>query len=118
VSVRSWGPYPGVVDQVHDGDTVYVKLDIGFDLTVYARVRVYGINAAETSTVEGKAARAFAQSLLRPGDLVEVLSHEWDKFGGRVDGEISYGNDASIDFAASMLNAGYAKPWSGRGAKP
>lgn len=28
----TYGPYKGVVDKVHDGDTVYVKLDVGFDL--------------------------------------------------------------------------------------
>jgi endonuclease YncB( thermonuclease family) len=61
-----FGPYAGVVDLVHDGDTINVKLDVGFDLTVYARVRVFGINAPELSTDAGKAARDFAKTLLAP----------------------------------------------------
>jgi endonuclease YncB( thermonuclease family) len=61
-----FGPYAGVVDLVHDGDTVNVRLDVGFDLTVYARVRIYGINAPELSTDAGKVARDFAQSIVGP----------------------------------------------------
>lgn len=101
-----FGPYRGVVDLVHDGDTVYIKLDLGFDLTVYARVRVYGINAPELSTDAGKAAREYARGLLLVGSVVTVLSHGWDKYGGRIDGEITLGDGR--DFAASMVSAGYA----------
>ena len=102
-----FGPYRGVVDSVHDGDTVNVKLDIGFDLTVYARVRVFGINAPELSTDAGKVARDYARTLLPVGTAVTVLSHGWDKYGGRIDGEISYGTPPA-DFAAAMLTAGQA----------
>ena len=80
-----------MVDLVHDGDTVNVKLDVGFDLTVYARVRIFGINAPEISTPEGKVARDFAKDLLKPGDPVRVVSYGWDNYGGRIDGSIEYG---------------------------
>lgn len=109
--MSSFGPYKGVVDQVHDGDTVYVKLDVGFDLTVYTRVRVMGMDAPELKTPEGKAARDFAQALLPVGREVAVISHGWDKYGGRIDGEI-------MGFASAMIGAGHAKPWDGKGPKP
>jgi micrococcal nuclease len=114
--VATFGPYVGVVDLVHDGDTVNVKLDVGFDLTVYTRVRIDGINAPELSTPEGKAARDFAQTLLAPGDRVHVLSYGWDKYGGRIDGAIALADGR--DFAKAMLDAGHAKPYAGIGPKP
>lgn len=59
IPANAFGPYRGVVDLVHDGDTVYAKLDVGFDLTVYTRIRIDGINAPELSTQAGKDARDF-----------------------------------------------------------
>ena len=119
MSDQTFGPYPGVVDAVHDGDTVYVKLDAGFDLTIYARVRVMGINAPELSTAAGKAARDFAQTLLTPGMDVKVVSYGWDKYGGRIDASIEYDLAADPqDFGTAMLQAGHAKPWDGQGPKP
>lgn len=105
----TFGPYPGVVDHVHDGDTVDVRLDAGFDLTIYARVRVYGINAPELSTAAGKTARDYAKQLLPAGADVSVLSHGWDKYGGRVDGDIALPDGR--DFGQSMLAAGQAVPY-------
>ena len=118
MSEESFGPYAGVVDSVHDGDTVNVKLDVGFDLTVYTRIRVNGINAPELNTPEGKAARDFAQSLLKPGDAVRVVSFGWDKFGGRIDASIAYDLAAPQDFAAVMIASGHAKQWDGTGPRP
>ena len=118
MSEEAFGPYSGVVDSVHDGDTINIKLDVGFDLTVYARVRVMGINAPELSTAAGKAARDYAQSLLSVGEPVKVVSYGWDKFGGRIDASISYNLSDPHDFATAMINAGHAVPWDGKGPKP
>jgi len=114
--VTEFGPYPGIVDLVHDGDTVNVKLDVGFDLTVYTRVRINGINAPELATADGKASRDFAQTLLPSGTEVEVVSLGWDKFGGRIEGRITAAGVG--DFAAAMVAAGKAKVWDGKGARP
>src|SRR6266516_31629 len=102
----TFGPYKGVVDRVHDGDTINIRLDLGFDLTVYARVRVYGINAPELATDDGKLARDYAQTLLPVGAPVSVLSHGWDKYGGRIDGSITF-NEAQ-EFGQAMINSGHA----------
>jgi endonuclease YncB( thermonuclease family) len=104
--MSDFGPYRGIVDLVHDGDTIYVKLDLGFDLTVYARVRIFGINAPELSTDAGKAARDYAKTLLPVGAAVTVLSHGWDKYGGRIDGAITLPN--GDDFGQTMIANGYA----------
>lgn len=112
-----FGPYHGVVDRVVDGDTVYIKLDVGFDLTVYTRVRVWGINAPELSTDAGKAAHEFAARVLPVGLPVYVLSHGWDKYGGRIDGEIGlsplywYDGAGYSDFGNLMVATGNAVPY-------
>jgi endonuclease YncB( thermonuclease family) len=106
----TWGPYRGTVEDVHDGDTVNVKLDLGFDLTVYARVRVKGINAPELDTPEGIAARNYARLLLPSGSHVFVKSYGWDKYGGRIDGQITFAGNK--DFARIMLGVGHAVPYS------
>lgn len=114
-----YGPYRGVVDSVHDGDTVNVKLDLGFDITIYARCRVKGINAPELSTDAGKQARDFARAVLMPGDKVEVTSYGWDKYGGRIDAIImmkdpytlTAGNDYT-NFGLLMIDSGNAVPYN------
>lgn len=112
--MTSYGPYRAVVVNVHDGDTVTVTMDLGFGLDLTLPCRIYGINAPELNTPEGKAARAYAQTLLPEGTKVMVASHGWDKYGGRFDGQIVRPDGS--DFATLML-AGHAVPYSGVGPK-
>jgi endonuclease YncB( thermonuclease family) len=107
--MKTFGPYTGVVDQVHDGDTLYVRLDVGFDLTVYARVRLYAVNAPELRTAAGVAARDYVRQLLPVGTRVQVVSYGWDKYGGRIDGVVLYGDNQSL--AEALLAAGHAVPY-------
>jgi endonuclease YncB( thermonuclease family) len=119
-----FGPYPARCVLVHDGDTVIFDLDLGFGVELPGQTwggktqlscRVYGINAPELSTAAGKRALEHARNLLGPGEVCQVLSHGWDKFGGRFDGSITLPNGA--DFAQSMLDAGHATEYYGVGPK-
>lgn len=116
---RNYGPYRGIVDNVHDGDTVYVKLDLGFDLMVYARCRISGINSPELSTPEGKAARDFAQAILPAGSAVMVTSRGWDKYGGRIDAVLTlltpypYNSFNYTNFGLLMIDSGHAVKYDG-----
>lgn len=118
--MTTFGPYPGIVRDWHDGDTCHIDLDLGFfeslrayDINGSPRIscRVWGINAPELSTAAGKAALAFAQQLCPNGTKVTVTSHGLDKYGGRFDGAITLPDGS--DFAASMLNAGQAVVMAG-----
>jgi endonuclease YncB( thermonuclease family) len=102
---------PGVVDSLHDGDTIYVKCDLGWDITEFVRVRILGINAPELKTDAGKAALAFAETLVKPGDAVTVESHGWDKYGGRTDARLVLADGRN--FGQLMLDAGQAVPFGG-----
>lgn len=112
-----YGPYRAVVEDVHDGDTVTVAMDLGFGLDLTLPCRVFGINAPELNTAEGKAARDYALTLLPVGTKVLVTSHGWDKYGGRFDGTLLIIGGDGVDFATLMLKAGHAKPYFGVGPK-
>lgn len=118
--MATYGPYPGLVREVHDGDSIYLDISLGFGQVIESKdwdghpwlsCRVYGINSPELSTDAGKAARDYARTLLPVGTRVSVLSHSWDKFGGRWDGEITLPDGR--DFAKAMLEAGHAVPYAG-----
>jgi endonuclease YncB( thermonuclease family) len=99
----------------HDADTAHIDVDLGFGqiaaaYTIEGRpqlsCRVYGINAAELGTSEGKRALAYVTALCPPGTVVSVVSHGWDKYGGRWDGSIMLPDGR--DLATVMLDAGQA----------
>jgi endonuclease YncB( thermonuclease family) len=114
--MSTFGPYPATVVSVHDGDTCVLSIELGFDISFRGACRCYGINAPELSTPEGKAALAYALTLIKPGDSVTVVSHGYDKFGGRFDGAITLADGR--DFGVAMVTSGNAKPYFGSGPKP
>jgi endonuclease YncB( thermonuclease family) len=101
---------------VIDGDTVLLTIDLlgfdhfvpGSDLDGKSRMacRVFGINAPELRTVEGEDALGYAMSLLPAGSRVAVVSHGYDKYGGRFDGNITLPD--GTDFGQRMLDSGHA----------
>jgi endonuclease YncB( thermonuclease family) len=111
----TFGPYPAVVDTIHDGDTLTLDIDLGFNITFRSACRIWGINAPELATDPGKTALVFAETLLQPGDKVTVLSRGWDKYGGRFDGSVTLPDGR--DFGQVMVDAGQAKPYFGVGPK-
>jgi len=110
-----YGPYSARVVDVHDGDTMTLDLDLGFNITFRSACRCWGINAPELATDAGKSALSFALTLVQPGDAISVISHGWDKYGGRFDGAISL--SGGRDYGEAMLAAGYARPYFGVGPK-
>ena len=78
--------YNGKVNNVVDGDTVDLEIDLGFDITVRDRFRLYGIDTPEkNSPVQYERQRAIAASLrladLCLGKRVEVQTFKRDKYG-------------------------------------
>jgi endonuclease YncB( thermonuclease family) len=102
----NFGPYPAVVRDWHDGDTCHIDLDLGFGLILSLSCRIYGINAPELSTPEGKPSKLMAETICPPGTSVSVVSHGWDKYGGRFDGTIRLPDGR--DFANEIVNANQA----------
>jgi len=103
-----------VVDHVADGDTIVLKsIDLGLDIIrTNIRVRFLQVNAPELNTEEGKAARDYLSSIVKPGDVLLVDSSHWDKYANRIDGMV-YRLDATgrtgMELGLAMLTAGHAK---------
>jgi endonuclease YncB( thermonuclease family) len=137
--VTDFGPFDATINRIHDGDTLFVDVhlfkqvrrgsheidaDLGFNVhmrhdgvwLVDQSIRLFGCNAAELATPEGKAALAFLETIVKPGDQVTLVSHGWDKYGGRVDGTLTLADGR--DLAAVMIAANQAAPWDGQGVKP
>jgi micrococcal nuclease len=76
------------VTRVVDGDTIDAEIDLGFDLKLNKRIRLYGINTPETRTKDkeekkrGLAAKKFLQQVVDEQDGVLFLkSLDQGKFG-------------------------------------
>lgn len=104
-----------------DGDTVEIRVFVGFRIEAIKSVRVLGINTPEIvgqEKVFGERARNRAMELAPPGSFVEIQSHkdgDGDKYG-RWLAEIKLRDGR--DYATVMLQESLAKPWDGTGSKP
>ena len=94
--------YEAELIRVVDGDTIDAWIDLGFNITVRRRIRLWGINAPETRTLdleekrEGKLAKARLEEMLSINrGSFSVKSIGVDKYG-RCLGEI-YLQDVNIN---------------------
>lgn len=124
-----------VVDHVIDGDTVALlapMLPPPLD-KLGLKLRIKGVDCAETGhraqckteALLGEAATMFTKSLLTTlsgqKKTYQVLICGWDKYGGRVDGDIMIpaSNDQGTDMTLSvhLLTTEHARPYSGKQAR-
>lgn len=104
------------VERIIDGDTVALTIDLGLYTYVRYSCRLYGINAPELKTQEGKDAKLFLTNLLPVGASVEVILIKPDKFAGRFDGNILYPSATggrAMCVNDIMIEKGYAVPYFG-----
>lgn len=103
--------YRAEVIRIVDGDTLHLKVDLGFDVTRSDSFRLYGINAPEMSTPEGKAARAWLVEILKDHPTIVVTTHKDDREKyGRYLGTLWLG---SQNVNEAMVAVGHAVPYSG-----
>ena len=100
--------------RVVDGDTVDVRIDLGFNVWHKCRVRLMGINAPESRTrdkEEKKRGLAAKQWLIDKVEFrdVEMQSHGVGKYG-RVLGTL-FIND--VDVNKMMVKEGHAEEYDG-----
>tara|TARA_B100000029_G_scaffold470945_1_gene510228 strand:- start:20357 stop:20704 length:348 start_codon:yes stop_codon:yes gene_type:complete len=102
--------------KVVDGDTVDVRIDLGFDEWHKCRVRLMGINAPESRTRDkeekkrGLAAKEWlSKEIYDAVDPIELKSHGKGKFG-RILGELFINN---ININELMVNSGHAVKYDG-----
>jgi endonuclease YncB( thermonuclease family) len=72
--------YRAVVDNVVDGDTVDLSVDLGFDVWFKTRVRLNNIDTPEKWFEYGKVVKRYVQQSLQ-GKEVTLTSTKQDKYG-------------------------------------
>jgi len=95
--------------RIVDGDTIDVLIDLGFNITIKERVRLYGIDTPEVRTrnleekARGKAASARLGELLTEHFIIETKIDKRGKFGrllgiiyAHVDGKLTNLNEALV----------------------
>ena len=113
--------YSAAVASVTDGDTVKLTVDLGFHVYVTESFRLAGINAPEKDTDAGMASKHWLMAKLPPGTVVYIRSEKavkQEKYG-RWMCNLWLSEDAqSTSLNAQLVQAGLAKPWDGKGARP
>jgi endonuclease YncB( thermonuclease family) len=111
--------YDATITRVKDGDTVAIVASFLPDpLPKELAVRVYGVDTPEKGhraqcpqeDQRGQAASAFTKDLVSKSVKRQVLLMGWDKFGGRVLGDIILDGKS---LRASLIANGFAREYYG-----
>ena len=78
--------YTAIVEKIIDGDTIDLRIDLGFDTWIIERARLTGIDAPETRTKDKKLEEQGELSLKKLQDLIKpnqeiFIRTEYDRFG-------------------------------------
>ncbi len=73
--------YKAELERVVDGDTIHVKIDLGFGIFHREILRLAKINAAESDTPEGKKATACLKKILESVPFLIVKTNKTDIYG-------------------------------------
>lgn len=105
--------------RVIDGDTIEFQADFLPDpLEKKLSLRIYGIDTPEKSfrsscdleSRMGEKMSRFTQSLIKQSKSHKIIIRSWDKYGGRVDGDLILDGKSLRDI---LLQTGLAKPYFG-----
>ena len=111
--------YSAKLLNIVDGDTIDVDLDVGFNIHLYERVRLFGINTPESRTRDedekrrGLAAKQRLQELLETAEEGKFkVRTEIDKKGkfGRILGTIIIGG---MNVNKTLVQEGHAEEYFG-----
>ena len=107
--------YVRKVENVVDGDTIDVIIDLGFDILFASRVRLAGIDTPESRTsdkaekVLGLEAKEYLKKALKDAKSVVIKTEKMDSSEkyGRILGWV-YINGDTVSLNDMMINDGYA----------
>ena len=107
--------YVRKVENVVDGDTIDVLIDLGFDILFASRVRLAGIDTPESRTKDlaekalGLEAKEYLKKALKDAKSVVIKTEKMDSSEkyGRILGWV-YVNGDTVSLNDKMINDGYA----------
>ena len=108
--------YKAKLIRVIDGDTIDAEIEVGFDVFVRKRIRLWGINAPETRSTDkdevrhgNNALRRLAEILALSSGEFELITHGNGKYG-RCLGEI-FVKEHPESVNQVLINEGLAKKY-------
>lgn len=108
--------YKAKLIRIIDGDTIDAEIEVGFDIFVRKRIRLWGINAPETRSRDKSEVKAGKKTLKRLRAILavsdgqfELVTHGDGKFG-RCLGEI-FVKDHSESVNQVLINEGLAEKY-------
>lgn len=111
--------YDAQIVRVNDGDTVVIAAPfLPAPLKPELAVRIYGVDTPEKGfrakcpqeDARGKAATEFTKNAVAQSQKRQVVLYDWDKFGGRVLGDLLL-NGQSL--RAALIANGFAREYYG-----
>lgn len=111
--------YDAQIVRINDGDTVVIAAPfLPAPLKPELAVRIYGVDTPEKGfrakcpqeDARGKAATEFTKGAIAASQKRQVVLYDWDKFGGRVLGDIIL-NGQSL--RAGLIANGFAREYYG-----
>ena len=111
--------YDAKIVRVNDGDTVVIAAPfLPAPLKPELAVRVYGVDTPEkgfraqcpSEDQRGQAATAFTKKAVESTQKHQVVLYGWDKFGGRVLGDLILNG---VSLRSELIKNGYAREYYG-----
>ena len=111
--------YDAKVLRASDGDTVVVEaLWVPAPIKKEVAVRIFGVDTPEkgfrakcpAEDVKGQAASAFTKKLIAEAKTIQYVLYDWDKFGGRVLGDLLIDGKSLREL---LIANGYARAYFG-----
>lgn len=111
--------YDAKIVRVNDGDTVVIAAPfLPAPLKPELAVRVYGVDTPEkghraqcsSEAQRGEAATAFTKNAVANTQKHQVVLYGWDKFGGRVLGDMILNG---VSLRAELIKNGFAREYYG-----
>jgi endonuclease YncB( thermonuclease family) len=111
--------YDANIIRASDGDTVVVEaLWIPAPIKKEIAIRIFGVDTPEkggraqcpAEDIKGQAASAFTKDMIAKSTKKQYVLYRWDKFGGRVLGDIVL-DDKSL--RAELIKNGFAREYFG-----
>jgi len=111
--------YDAQIVRVNDGDTVVIAAPfLPAPLKPELAVRIFGVDTPEkgfraqcpAEDARGKAATEFTKNAVASSQQRQVVLYDWDKFGGRVLGDIVLNG---VSLRAMLIQNGFAREYYG-----
>ena len=124
LNTSAWAnPYDYKVTRVIDGDTVEIEAPfLPEELKKTLRLRIHGIDTPEKGhlahcsreSLTSNDVRLFVQQQINQAKEIKIILKKWDKYGGRVLGDVLIDG---VALSETLIQKGYAALYYGKGKK-